>query len=94
MPCTSESNWERENREQKEKQKLREELNLVTRLLCEVMSDPDNHINVKSELKDWFQKHEAFDKKRLEQEIRNKLNSLNLTDKEKEVMKELLKDKK
>ncbi|MEK6885181.1 MAG: hypothetical protein AABY22_36455 [Nanoarchaeota archaeon] len=90
MPCISESNWEREDRVQKEQQKLREELNLVTRLLCEVLGTFEFIPFLSSEVQEWWACHREFDKKRLEKEVQNKLNSLKLTDKEKEIMKDLL----
>ncbi len=93
MPCISESNWQREDSERKEKQKLREELNLVTRLLCEVLGTFEDISFLSTEVQEWWARHREFDKKRLEKEVQDKLNSLKLTDKEALVLKELLSKK-
>lgn len=70
MPCTYYTPEEEARIEHQEKQKLKAELDKVTRLLCEVMTEVENeyHPQFSKEIKDWWKDHQEKDKARLKAE--------------------------
>lgn len=54
MPCT-------DGRDREAREEVSRRLNLVTRLLCEVMADIDSYRYVSDELREWWAEHQKVD---------------------------------
>jgi hypothetical protein len=65
MPCTYYSEGEEEAIAQEETRRVRAELDLVTRLLCQVLDEVGAHTPA---LREWKKKHDEQDRKRKEAE--------------------------
>lgn len=92
MPCISEYPEERDNRIAKEQKAMRDELDKVTRLLCEVSHHlTKNQLkNLSLEFMQWKTQHDAWDKKRRQEaQSRKRKEILGKKDKVKALEKQL-----
>jgi hypothetical protein len=85
MPCRDDGGFGYDNHNA-----CQDKIDKLTRMLCEVLGTLSSTSHYSTEVQEWWAKHREFDKKRLEQEVQTKLNSLKLTHKEKQTLLELL----
>lgn len=89
MPCTYYTPEETSRQNYEESQRLKTELDKVTRLLCELMHEVEHeyHPNITLELEEWWADHKEKDKARLAAEEAAEEAALKLA-KEMELAKE------